>query len=104
MNLDTVPLGSTRPPSMLPPVTTMENLPRVVARTERLSDLIRLSVGLAVGEEPLQWRSRHFPLKRLRDTPERVHGMVENACKDMWGEAADLRMVLLAFGAIGSRL
>lgn len=75
------------------------------ARTERIADLIRLSVGVRSEDNgTMSWRCRHLPLYRLRTDSEHIHRLVSSVCNDMWGEAADHDMVEAAHDAIDARL
>jgi len=77
----------------------------IAARTERIADLIRLSIGMkSANSGMVSWRCRHLPLHRLRADAEQVHRFVMTVCADMWGEAADREMVQVAYCALDSRL
>jgi hypothetical protein len=74
------------------------------ARTERIADLIRLSVGVRAAHGAMAWRCRHLPLYRLRTDSEHVHRLLSSLCSDMWGDAANHEMVEVAHDAIDARL
>lgn len=77
----------------------------IAARTERIADLIRLSIGMKSPDSgQVSWRCRHVPLHRLRADAEQVHRLVTTVCSDMWGDAADREMVHAAYCALDDRL
>lgn len=77
----------------------------IAARTERIADLIRLSIGMKSPDSgQVSWRCRHVPLHRLRADAEQVHRLVTTVCSDMWGDAADRDMVHAAYCALDDRL
>ncbi|HET7845734.1 MAG TPA: hypothetical protein VFL14_16385 [Xanthomonadales bacterium] len=77
----------------------------IAARTERIADLIRLSIGMKSPDSgTVSWRCRHLPLHRLRADADQVHRLVTNVCSDMWGDAADKDMVQAAYCALDARM
>lgn len=77
----------------------------IAARTERIADLIRLSIGMKSADSGMvSWRCRHLPLHRLRADADQVHRFVTTVCTDMWGEAADNDMVQAAWWALDARM
>jgi hypothetical protein len=77
----------------------------IAARTERIADLIRLSIGMKSSDSGMvSWRCRHLPLHRLRADAEQVHRFVTTVCTDMWGDAADNDMVQAAWWALDARM
>ncbi len=77
----------------------------VTARSERIADLVRLSIGVRrPGHAEPIWRCRHLPLHRLHGSAEQVQRLVANLCADMWGELADRAMVQVAFESLDDRV